>query len=117
MCYVFFSLHTACGHRQYQNTFRCSIARGVESHLESYLEAPILLPDTANPSPDPLDGDEIGPCQKRYPLRPVGGYCNDCRGENLQRHAFGHGNPFIAREERKFRPFLPLNMDAGAAAG
>ncbi|KAK1772941.1 hypothetical protein QBC33DRAFT_554381 [Phialemonium atrogriseum] len=99
MCYIFSTSHVACRHKQYQNTFACSIARGIESHLDCTLEKTVFLPDTANPPPHPLSGDSKGPCQKRYPVRTVNGYCNTCKRSNTKKTASGKGDQAVTSDE------------------
>lgn len=62
----------------------------------------MFLPDTANPPPHPLSGDSKGPCQKRYPVRTVNGYCNACKRSNTKRTASGKGDQAVTSDEGEY---------------
>ncbi|KAJ9152306.1 hypothetical protein NKR19_g4540 [Coniochaeta hoffmannii] len=105
MCFIIYTLHTLCRHRQYSSTFLCQIARGSASHqvTEYTLTETRFLPDADN---QPVHGQEAtGPaCPKRYPTRPVDTFCEACKRSQLKKQAFGEDDPVVASasERRNF---------------
>jgi hypothetical protein len=105
MCFIIYTIHALCQHRQYSSTFPCHVARGAESHktTEYTLTETRFLPDAENQPVHQQEG--AGPaCQKRYPTRPVNTLCEACKRSQLKKRAFGEDHPVVASasERRNF---------------
>ncbi|KAH7366887.1 hypothetical protein B0T11DRAFT_48688 [Plectosphaerella cucumerina] len=74
MCIHVYTLHAACSHRQFQNTFACESARGGGSTYDNlHLARTVHLPAREEMG-TPVCED---PRQRRA-TRPVGGWCSAC---------------------------------------
>jgi hypothetical protein len=105
MCYIIYTLHQRCEHRQYSNTFACHIARGAESHetTEYTIDKARFLPDAENrPIHLQENASKAPTCRKRYPTRPVNSFCDACKRSQLKKEAFGEDFPVVASERRQF---------------
>ncbi|KAB5528103.1 hypothetical protein GE09DRAFT_1150317, partial [Coniochaeta sp. 2T2.1] len=103
MCFIIYTLHTPCQHRQYSNTFLCHTARGTASHEETEyaLSKTRFLPDAQS---QPVQQEHVtaaADCKKRYPTRPVNTLCNACERSQLKKKAFGDDEPVVASASQR----------------
>lgn len=112
MCFIIYTVHTLCGHRQYSNMFLCHVARGAESHQTATytLAETRFLPDAENQptltgTTTTTAAETAGlACPKRYPTRPVDTCCDACKRSKLKQQAFGEDHQVVASasERRNF---------------
>ncbi|OLN86188.1 hypothetical protein CCHL11_04177 [Colletotrichum chlorophyti] len=98
MCTYIYTYHKDCGHRQYQNTFKCLSARGSVLHQASRsltLDKTVHLPE-AEPRkvPDPMCDE----ASKRA-TRPVMGQCRDVGAQRNTDTATGVRSSILGLEQ------------------
>jgi hypothetical protein len=109
MCYIIFTLHQKCSHKQYSNTFPCAIVRGAQAghYADQTLPATKFLPDDDEKQHQQQQNPPAPACSKRHPIRPVNSLCAACKREETRKRL---GQSVSASVDREFTFFLHYSL-------